>query len=299
MQRPAPVYSLEFVLHPERDAAYEHFENGRDNPFRSRPQGFPLVNVWWLTEAALLSYWNPEAAVPVFEAAGFHCEFISASGTECYVVSQNDFVIVAFRGTQAGDWSDFLSDTNFVLASWQTGRVHLGFRTAFEVIRPQLDPILQRLAAGRTVWFCGHSLGGALATLAADVYPNTAGVCTIGSPRVGDAAFARAFNARLSGKSLRYVNDHDVVTHVPPPIGYKHVAIRRSIAPDGSVSSDEPAIPHFFTDLIGEPAALIETIEGLSVGTLRTAPVFLLDHMPKAYAIWTWNDYDAHGRGES
>jgi len=24
-------------------------------------------------------------------------------------------------------------------------------------------------------------------------------------------------------------------------------------------------------------------------------PVFLLDHMPKAYAIWAWNDFDANG----
>jgi triacylglycerol lipase len=299
MQRPAPVYSLDFVLHPERDAAYQHFENALDNPFMPRPEDFPLVNVWWLTEAALLSYWSRETAIPAFEAARFQCEFIEKSGTECYVASQNEFVIVAFRGTQAGDWRDFLSDTNIVLASWQTGRVHLGFRTALNVIRPQLDPILQRLAPGRTLWFCGHSLGGALATLAADVYPNTTGVCTIGSPRVGDPAFADAFNAKFAGRSLRYVNDHDVVTHVPLPIGYEHVALRRSIAPDGSISDDPPAIPHFFADLIGEPAALLETVEALSVGILRTAPVFLLDHMPKAYAIQTWNDYDAHGRGES
>jgi hypothetical protein len=32
----------------------------------------------------------------------------------------------------------------------------------------------------------------------------------------------------------------------------------------------------------------------LKQGTLKTAPNFLLDHMPKAYAIWTWNDYDTH-----
>jgi Predicted lipase len=176
------------------------------------------------------------------------------------------------------------------------GRVHLGFKNAFDVIRPQLDPLVQTLTQGRTLWICGHSLGAALATLAADHYTATRGVCTFGSPRVGDPTFARAFDTKFSERSLRYVNDHDVVTHVPLPLGYKHVDVRRFIAPDGGVSSGQPAVPHFFTDLIGQPRALLESIQGLSGGTLRTAPVFLLDHMPKAYAIWTWNDHDAHRR---
>ena len=110
---------------------------------------------------------------------------------------------------------------------------------------------------------------------------------------IGNPAFAHAFNTKLSGRSFRYVNDHDVVTHVPPPIGYEHVDLRRFIGPDGSVSSGEPAIPHFFADLIGRPETLLEMFEGLANGTLKSAPTFLLDHMPKAYAIWMWNDYDA------
>jgi triacylglycerol lipase len=295
MQKPAPVYSLELVFHPERDVSYQHFENASANPFQPNPNDFPRVNAWWLAEAALLTYWNQPEAIPIFEAAGFKCEFITADDTDCYVATQKDFVVVAFRGTQPGQWQDILADANIVLAPWHTGMVHLGFKKAFEVIRPQLDPIVQRLAPGQTVWFCGHSLGAALATLAADHYAQTRGVCTFGSPRVGDRTFAQAFSAKLSGNSLRFVNDHDVVTHVPLPIGYKHVDLRRFIAPDGSVSDGPPALLHFFGDLIGQPKALLESIEALSKGTLQTAPNFLLDHMPKAYAIWTWNDYDANG----
>ena len=48
MQKPAPVYALDFVLHPERDAAYQHFENGSANPFQPNPTDFPRVNIWWL-----------------------------------------------------------------------------------------------------------------------------------------------------------------------------------------------------------------------------------------------------------
>lgn len=296
MQKPKPVYSLQFVLHPEQDLEYRHFENASANPFQAIPQDLPRVNVWWLAEAALLTYWRPADALPIFEAAGFQAEFATEDGTDCYIASQKEFAIAAFRGTQPDEWNDVLADANMVLVPWHTGMVHLGFKKAFDAIRPKLDDALQRLATGRTLWFCGHSLGAALATLAADHYAATRAVCTFGSPRVGDPAFARAFSTKFSGRSLRYINDYDVVTHVPLPIGYEHVDLKRFIAPDGSVSRGLPAIPHFFGDLIGQPRQVLEIIRGLENGTLQTAPTFLLDHMPKAYAVWTWNDYDANRR---
>ena len=146
-------------------------------------------------EAALLTYWNPADAIPIFAGAGFECQFISASGTDCYVAAQADFVVVAFRGTQPDKWKDIVADANILLAPWQNGMVHLGFKRAFDAIRPQLDPILARLAPDRTLWFCGHSLGAALATLAADHYPATRGIGTLGSPRIGNPAFAQAFDS--------------------------------------------------------------------------------------------------------
>jgi hypothetical protein len=125
------------------------------------------------------------------------------------------------------------------------------------------------------------------------------GVCTLGSPRVGDREFADAFDVRLEGRSLRYVNRHDVVTHVPPPgIGprsYRHVEARRFIDRNGQVSTQPPVLLHFFADLIGDPERLLEVMEAIDRNRLQLAPQFLLDHMPKAYAIWTWNDHDAHG----
>jgi hypothetical protein len=35
---------------------------------------------------------------------------------------------------------------------------------------------------------------------------------------------------------------------------------------------------------------------GLSSGSLKRAPNFLLDHMPRGYTVDIWNDFDAHGR---
>jgi pimeloyl-ACP methyl ester carboxylesterase len=139
-------------------------------------------------------------------------------------------------------------------------------RSTFDAIWSKVERCLKTLSTGRTVWFCGHSLGGALATLAAHRYhPKTRGVCTIGCPRVGDRAFVADFDTHLAGKSLRYVNHHDIITEVPlRSTGYEHVAAARFIAADGTVS-DNPSRPHdFFEELVGSPELLLETIEGLN-----------------------------------
>jgi triacylglycerol lipase len=296
MQKPAPKYSLELVLHPERDATYVHFEGSASHPFEPAPTGFPRVNAWWLAEAALLAYWDPQEAAGIFQQAGLESEYHRVASTDCYLAWHPDFVLVAFRGTEPDEWKDSLTDANLLLVSWTAGRVHKGFRDAIDLIWPTLEDRLESLAPGRTVWFCGHSLGAALATLAADRYQGTSGVCTFGSPRVGNKAFCTAFAGRLAGRTLRYVNDQDVVATVPPPLfGYKHIDDRRFIAHDGKVSVATASGAQGLADAPGNLTQVLDTIKGLRLTNESAAPVFLLHHMPKAYAVQAWNDYDANG----
>lgn len=304
MPKPAPVYDLDFVLHPEADSAYVHFADAEHHPFDARARSITRRNAWWLAEAALLSYWSKEDAVPIFQSAGLTAKFVSAKDTDCYVAVNADAVIVAFRGTESDSWGDILTDARAAQVSWvdgrpERGRVHAGFRAALEDIWETLAAELDRVVGSRTVWFCGHSLGAALATLAADRYGRARGVCTFGSPRVGDPAFASSFTASFVNRCARYVNNHDVVTHVPPPLlvpwPYKHIDPRRFIDDAGQVSGAGPALPHFFGDLIGTPESLLDIVSALQTGGIIRAPKFVLEHMPKAYAIWTWNDYEAHG----
>lgn len=77
------------------------------------------------------------------------------------------------------------------------------------------------------VVFSGHSLGGALATLAAvqfaKQYPDIVVSCvTFGSPRVGNGSFAQMFNKCCKG-SFRFVNEDDPVPMGPTPIRFTHV----------------------------------------------------------------------------
>src|SRR5262245_61865776 len=296
MQKPPPIYSLDLVFHPERDAGYIHFEDAASHPFDPNPAGLTRVNAWWLADSALVTYWDEAAAKSIFGRAGLDSKFVKAGSTDCYIAWQDKAAIVAFRGTEPDEWEDVLTDVNIKLVPWQAGKVHCGFKEALDQIWPTLEAELAALLPGRTIWYCGHSLGAALATLAADRYPHTRGVCTFGCPRVGDRTFASAFNAKFQNNSLRYVNHYDVVTHVPGPLaGYKHVGLGRFIASDGTISGNPPVLIHFYGELVGSPEHLFEVISARNNGGLKTSPNFLLKHMPKAYAIWTWNDYDANG----
>jgi len=301
MPKPAPEYDIGFVLHPEQDATYIHFENAATNPFQPNPSAMSRVNAWWLSEAALLSYWDPAPAIQIFKSAGLDAEYVNQESTDCYVAWESAVVIVAFRGTESDQWKDILTDARVAQIPWKwsAGQVHVGFAAAVEAIWPKLTLVVDKLAQTRTVWFCGHSLGAALATLAADRYARSRGVCTFGSPRVGSPAFAAAFTQKFVNKTLRFVNDHDVVTHVPPPIlgpwMYRHVDPRRFIDAAGQISDGAPMIPHFFGELVGSPEALLDIIRATDQGAIGHPPMFLLDHMPKAYATWIWNDYEANG----
>ena len=137
--------------------------------------------------------------------------------------------LVAFRGTQIDDPRDLLADLQAVMVPWaaSAGRVHAGFAATALSLMPAIETWLAREAgARRQLILSGHSLGAAMATLAASAWHPTL-LVTLGSPLVGDAAFA-ATVAPLT--SERIVNCCDLVTRVPPALPfvaeYVHVALR-------------------------------------------------------------------------
>lgn len=295
--RPRPTPSLEFVFHPQRDAHYVHFDGGEGHPFLPDPTALGRRNAWWLAEAALLAYWPADDVLARYRIAGFEAEPLFAMPTQGYLAWNDQAVIVSFRGTEPGDPGDLFDDLGFAMAPWTSHAVlvHAGFKLALNRVWPRLEARLAELAPSRSVWFAGHSLGAALATLAADRFASTAGVCTLGGPRVGNRRFALRHARRFGPRSLRYANDADIVTHLPPPIPYEHAGTARFIGPDGRVSLRHPRFEHFFQWLIGNPAHVREMRQCLYDGRVKEAPDFLLDHMPRAYPVDMWNDYVAFG----
>lgn len=103
--------------------------------------------------------------------------------------------------------------------------VHKGFYEIYMSIRNQIFQIINaRGGLGSYTQFIvtGHSLGGALSTLAAiDLYnPSNADVLihySFASPRVGNIAFAQIFNSLVT-ESRRVYNTEDIVPTLPPAV---------------------------------------------------------------------------------
>jgi triacylglycerol lipase len=127
---------------------------------------------------------------------------------------------VAFKGTAS--LYDALTDLNAgIRASHSGGYVHQGFYYAFESIFMELQKFISSLQGITTVHCVGHSLGGAIATLAADWIKSTGSAAqvnlyTFGSPRVGLEMFARKCTSRLVTDNIyRVYHKTDPVPTVP------------------------------------------------------------------------------------
>lgn len=156
--------------------------------------------------------------------------FFNAGGTDAFAAAHASSaeVVVAFRGTEQ-DPRDFATDLDTRKNAWPGGgMVHRGFAAAFDRVWPALSTWLADHPAPALI--AGHSLGGALATLAAS-RARAARLITFGCPRVGDAAFL----ATLVGTDVtRFVDCCDLVCRVPPvQFGFAHPETVSYIDRDG------------------------------------------------------------------
>ncbi len=195
-------------------------------------------NAVFLAVASELAYMNDEGVGPFQEQLGLEAKLFSVGNTQAWVGTNADHVVVAFRGTEAPtsieglkDW--LLSDamnllvlpegrlgTDFAAAGVKA-RFHLGFMNAladiWDPVHAAVDAELKK--EERPLWITGHSLGGALAMLAAWVFKrrfiNVHQIYTYGAPMIGNAVASEAFNQAFPGKVFRYVNMTDPVPKLP------------------------------------------------------------------------------------
>jgi triacylglycerol lipase len=201
--------------------------------------GGSLANAHYLATASDLAYYNdPEGAQKFKSDLALDAKLFSVGNTQVYVATDDAHIIAVFRGTEAPtsieglkDW--LLTDANnyLILPEGQIGtdfaaagvgaRFHRGFMTALSDI---WGPVCAAVEAElqkkeRPLWVTGHSLGGALALLAAwrflrktmDVYR----VYTFGGPMVGNEAAVKAFDREMEGKIYRFVHGLDLVPKLP------------------------------------------------------------------------------------
>ena len=138
-----------------------------------------LEHAYWLGKAAKLAYQGETEIQAEVKNWGFdqfayfcgtHQMPFPLEDTQAYLAASDHMIIVAFRGTEPAQIRDWLSDSNTPV--WpgpaQKGMVHMGFSRALKSVYPRIrDKIEGIRTKDQTLWFTGHSLGAALAMLAA------------------------------------------------------------------------------------------------------------------------------------
>ena len=224
-------------------------------------------------------YPSPTGMLSSVCALATHANTISlqdpTTNTHATLTTYDDCTVIAFRGTAS--LRDWLTDAEFPLRPLpgSPGRVHAGFLTAIDSILPDLLAFLAPPKAqspepkASPVFLTGHSLGGALAVLAA-WYLQAQGlpvhsVYTFGQPRVGDRAFASLYSALLGTKTYRTVNQNDLVPRVPGVLlGYSHAGELAFINTVGSLVLN----PSWFSRLISDALGLYHAYRRLDDGLI-------------------------------
>jgi triacylglycerol lipase len=209
---------------------------------------FDIGNAIALVRASKLSYEEPglieTTALREWEYHRF--QFVDAGGTQVFLAANDDCVLVCFRGTEVSQIEDWITDTRMELvAGPMNGMVHAGFYDALSKVWQVVDESLRRLdpLGNKAIFLTGHSLGAALATLAAarwhDIGRHVNAIYTFGQPRTGDHAFARNFNFAFMPTTYRVVNQNDLVTRIPPrSFGYSHLGTFKYLTSDRQLVSD-------------------------------------------------------------
>ncbi|MFM9267761.1 lipase family protein [Tychonema sp. BBK16] len=149
-----------------------------------------------------------------------------------FVLSSKSHNIIVFRGTQRTvEWVLNINAVYAIndrkVASMSYGTIHPGFSAIYSDISTQTLEAAKKLNPSVPCYLSGHSLGAAIATLAAiDIAVNIprlqkqVQLYTYASPRVGDRVFAREHN-RVVPNSYRVVNLADAITLVPFTVFFK------------------------------------------------------------------------------
>ena len=142
---------------------------------------------------------------------------------------------MVFRGTEsANNWFiDFDADQDPYPFTAGYGEAHHGFLKLYRSLRDDALKALTEVDRIESLYITGHSLGGALSTLATtDVmahrqFPSVQHY-NFASPRVGNRVFADAYNCN-GARTFRVVNTSDLVPQTPSAnLGrwnYKHVGV--------------------------------------------------------------------------
>jgi len=215
--------------------------------------------------------------------------------SQAILVDHKDFLCMAFRGTdEIRDWFDNL---DIQKREELFGAFHEGFWEATQDIWSNIymdyRHICEKDNPKRPLFLTGHSLGGAMATIAAArlVYEDLpfTSVYTFGQPRAMDRETGRRFNVECKDRFFRFCNDKDIVTRIPARLGgYTHVGQVVYIDNDMKIYQEIGRWQQFINTVSGAVETFVE--KGFDAG-IESISEIITDHDMKNYisAVEKWD----------
>lgn len=215
-------HSWKAILNP--GLSEDYFTDKPQRHFNAHGDGFSPVKAWWLSELSRLMYRQDHTeGIPaafsrddVLRQEGLtEKRFIANAFTQCALVETSGdgeaaFAALVFRGT-TGHLLNWWRNLDMARSTWPAGGlVHRGFKSVLLSVWEAIENALKK--TGKPLFYTGHSLGGALAIMAASLR-TPRGVYTFGAPRPGNGAFAETV-AHVPVYNIR--NPKDIVADLPP-----------------------------------------------------------------------------------
>ena len=231
-------------------------------------------------EVSMISYLSIEECNVAAGKLGFtNGKFFDTEGAQAYWFHNEFDSVVVCRGTEPHEWEDIKADANALTAIAETvGKVHRGFKNEVDRIWPHMEEALAENK--KPLWFCGHSLGGAMANICANrctlsyIESEPQELYTYGSPRIG----CKKYVSHVEIKHHRWVNNNDIVTRMPPVfMGYRHNGVEKYIDRNGRLVK------------LNGWKRVSDRIQGLMSGFRRFRLDYLSDHSAPYYIDQIFN----------
>lgn len=210
----------ELVIH-----AYKRYDAFKSESSWTAPSGYEILSElsyqWPLQEKDVSGNYFLQIKFPKIGNLG---KYLTQDIPMGFIARKGRNVYLIFRGTMtANEWRRDVSAGMVPFYDDEAAKVHDGFLKSYQPFRESIRTCIEQCGSIGNLFIAGHSLGGALSTIAAidmEELVDSKKICvyTYGSPRVGNIGFVEKYNKLFAKRTVRIANSSDFVVSVPPPI---------------------------------------------------------------------------------